>query len=85
MAEDFQRHKQYTYEANASLVLDADRTNRRAKGEATGEVESLHGKLSTFRMGDRITHTSSQPELDKSKAAKMVLTSILERSQSHLH
>jgi len=71
MAEDFQRHKQYTYEANASLVLDADRTNRRGKGEATGEVESLHGTLSTFRMGDRITSSSSsQPEGAKRDADK---------------
>ncbi len=66
MAEDFQRHKQYAYESNASLVLDSERSGRRDRGEGTGEVESLHGKLTSVRMGDRISQNASRSGIDKS-------------------
>jgi pre-mRNA-splicing helicase BRR2 len=63
MAEEFQRNKQYQYSANSNLVLEAERDSRRRTDEGTGEVESLHGKLNTVRMGDRINH-EKRPELD---------------------
>lgn len=54
MAEDFQRGKQFEYNAISNLVLEADRDVRRRPDEATGEVETLHGKLGNVRMGDRL-------------------------------
>ena len=63
MAEEFQRTKLYQYSANSNLVLEAERDSRRRTDEGTGEVESLHGKLNTVRMGDRINH-EKRPELD---------------------
>ena len=35
-------------------MLEADREVRRRADEATGEVETLHGKLNTVRMGDKL-------------------------------
>lgn len=64
MAEEFQRNKLYEYRANSNLVLEADRENRRRGEEGTGEVESLHGKLQTVRMGDRIQR-DSRPDVDE--------------------
>ena len=62
MAEQFQQAKLYQYSANSNLVLEAEGRGRRTD-EGTGEVESLHGKLNTVRMGDRINH-EKRPELD---------------------
>ena len=45
MAEDFSRHRQYQYQQTSNLVLEADRDRRRRTDKATGEVESLRGKL----------------------------------------
>ena len=48
----------YVNRANSNLVLQADKGEvRRRADEATGEVETLHGKLNTVRMGDRIDRT----------------------------
>ena len=63
MAEEFQRTKLYQYAANSNLVLEAERDGRRNKDEGTGEVETLHGKLQTVRMGDRMNR-QSRPDLD---------------------
>ena len=51
-------------------MLQADRTviNRRSKDEATGEVQSLVGHLSSTKMGDKYVRTKpSQPEPAKKK------------------
>eukprot|EP01042_Synura_sphagnicola_P003173 gene3173-3914_t len=64
MAEEFQRSKLYEYRANSNLVLEADRDNRRRSDEPTGEVESLHGKITNVRMGDKIK-SSVAPDLDE--------------------
>ena len=45
MAEEFARNRQYEYRSNSNLVLTAERDKRRPMDEATGEVESLHGKI----------------------------------------
>lgn len=58
MAEDFARSRQYAYTQNSNLVLQADHESRRRPDEATGEVESLAGKL-TYRMGDRAQRASA--------------------------
>jgi hypothetical protein len=53
MAEDHLRNQRFAYSTNANLVLQADRGEvRRARGEATGEVESIRNKIN-FKMGDR--------------------------------
>ena len=57
MAEDHLRNQRFSYSTNANLVLQADKVDRRAKGEATGEVESLVGKIN-FKMGDRASKFS---------------------------
>lgn len=52
MAEEVARSRQYAYQQNSNLVLQADSEARRRPDEPTGEVESLAGKIS-YRMGDR--------------------------------
>lgn len=64
MAEDFQRDKLFEYKAISNLVLEADRDVRRRNDEATGEVESLYGKLGNVRMGDRLRN-DGQKNKDK--------------------
>ena len=57
MAEEFDRSRQYEYGRNSNLVLEAERDGlRRAKDEASGEVETLYGKTGNLRMGDRLTY-----------------------------
>ena len=64
MAEDFSRNRQYEYKANSNLVLEADRDGlRRAKDEASGEVETMHGKTEKLRMGDRLVYEKIQPSV----------------------
>lgn len=53
MAERHARLKQYDYKANSNLVLQqTDRGPREAEG-ATGEVESLKGKIGLSEFGSR--------------------------------
>eukprot|EP00618_Florenciella_parvula_P005286 CAMPEP_0119520918 /NCGR_PEP_ID=MMETSP1344-20130328/36790_1 /TAXON_ID=236787 /ORGANISM="Florenciella parvula, Strain CCMP2471" /LENGTH=98 /DNA_ID=CAMNT_0007558847 /DNA_START=178 /DNA_END=471 /DNA_ORIENTATION=+ len=71
MAEEFARNRQYEYRANSNLVLTADRDKRRPADEATGEVESLHGKIQNQRMGDKSRPGTGGAELEeKLKKAK---------------
>ena len=64
MAEDFSRSRQYEYKANSNLVLEADRDGlRRARDEASGEVETIHGKTDKLRMGDRLTYEKGQTSI----------------------
>lgn len=71
--------KQYDYRTNSNLVLPTDTslTDKRPSNEATGEVQSLVGKLSG-RMGDRISDRSVKPpkieEDEKSRNKKMKKT-----------
>ncbi|RQM21724.1 hypothetical protein B5M09_001509 [Aphanomyces astaci] len=65
MAEEAARGRQYAYTNNSSLVLQADRDDRRRrKDEPTGEVESLAGKI-TYRMGD-LAQRADAPKLKSS-------------------
>lgn len=64
MAEEHARNRQYEYKANANLVLTAERDKRRDTSEPTGEVESLHGRM-TFRMGDKTNQGVKAPELQE--------------------
>jgi pre-mRNA-splicing helicase BRR2 len=74
MAEQFQRSKLYEYKANSNLVLEADKDNKqRRTDEGKGEVETLHGKLNTVRMGDRIDRnkqTDLDDRIEKAKAKR---------------
>ena len=65
MAEDFSRHRQYQYQQTSNLVLEADRDRRRRTDKATGEVESLRGKLTGTRMGDRVHHSKPTEQLER--------------------
>uniref|UniRef100_K3WCS9 Helicase ATP-binding domain-containing protein n=1 Tax=Globisporangium ultimum (strain ATCC 200006 / CBS 805.95 / DAOM BR144) TaxID=431595 RepID=K3WCS9_GLOUD len=64
MAEDFARSRQYAYQQNSNLVLQADHESRRRHDEPTGEVESLAGKIN-YRMGDRAQKATPQPRTQK--------------------
>jgi pre-mRNA-splicing helicase BRR2 len=59
MAVDSARSLQYEYKATSNLVLQADRSliDRRGRDEATGEVQTLVGKIGGIRMGDRYERT----------------------------
>ena len=74
MAEEFQRSRLYEYKQNSNLVLEADKDQRLRRAEAgTGEVETLHGKLTSIRMGDRINHGASNDidsSIEKMKAKR---------------
>nr|XP_027194673.1 U5 small nuclear ribonucleoprotein 200 kDa helicase-like [Dermatophagoides pteronyssinus] len=64
MADAAARSQQFDYRANSNLVLQADTRliERRPRDEATGEVVSLVGKLTTIKMGDRYQRTKPQVE-----------------------
>ena len=68
MADETARSLQYEYKANSNLVLQADRSliERRGRDEATGEVMSLVGKLTSSKMGDRYMRTTA-PEITTEK------------------
>lgn len=54
--------KQYDYKTNSNLVLPTDTslTDKRPSNEATGEVQSLAGRLSG-KMGDRLPNRNAEP------------------------
>lgn len=56
----------------SNLVLQADRSliDRRSKDEATGEVQSLSGRLAGQKMGDRFLRTKPAALDDKDKPAR---------------
>mmetsp|Transcript_11324 Transcript_11324/g.39302 ORF Transcript_11324/g.39302 Transcript_11324/m.39302 type:complete len:1241 (-) Transcript_11324:3157-6879(-) len=71
MAEEFARNRQYEYRANSNLVLEADRDSRRRRSdEPTGEVESLHGKFGTTKMGDKVGRVKPPDLTEKLVKAK---------------
>ena len=72
MSEEYARSKQYEYRQNSNLVLEPDKSENRRRGdEATGEVESLVGKIN-HKMGDLVRHGGKELEarLKKSKKKK---------------
>eukprot|EP01039_Chlorochromonas_danica_P004415 gene4415-4836_t len=74
MADEFLRSKLYEYGANSNLVLEAERDGRRNREAGKGEVESLRGKLGTFKMGDRlqgITRSEEDFSRPPSKKARL--------------
>eukprot|EP00043_Microstomoeca_roanoka_P014404 m.142887 g.142887 ORF g.142887 m.142887 type:complete len:2149 (-) comp16005_c1_seq1:147-6593(-) len=89
MAEHRLREQQYEYNANANLVLQADRKllDVRVRDDATGEVKSLKGQLTSVRMGDRAVRGISQDleerkkkraeTLEKKKPAAKLPSSVL--------
>lgn len=70
MADAAARAGQYDYKANSNLVLQADTRliERRHRDEATGEVQSLSGKIKETRMGDRFHR--NKPFTGEDAAAK---------------
>ncbi|XP_011270402.1 hypothetical protein CAOG_08772, partial [Capsaspora owczarzaki ATCC 30864] len=68
MADQRERNAQYDYKANSNLVLQADRSLiGRARQEPSSEVQSLVGKLTNTRMGDKVL--KSKPERPNAAAA----------------
>ncbi|CAM9294568.1 unnamed protein product, partial [Chrysoparadoxa australica] len=61
---------QFEYKANSNLVLQAERDKRSRAGEATGEVESLHGKTRGMRMGDKVVKERAPEFAEKLKKAQ---------------
>lgn len=72
MADETARSLQYEYKANSNLVLQADRSliERRGRDEATGEVMSLVGKLTSSKMGDRYMRTD-RPVINVEKVGSL--------------
>ena len=56
----------------SNLVLQADRSliDRRSKDEATGEVQTLVGKMRGTKMGDRFRRTKPQLLEEKERKTK---------------
>ncbi|KAI9208743.1 Sec63 Brl domain-containing protein [Polychytrium aggregatum] len=58
MAEQIQRDQQYQYTANASLVLNVNRSSLpRRDQEPSGEPETLYGRIKKNEFGDRAVRT----------------------------
>jgi pre-mRNA-splicing helicase BRR2 len=68
MAERSARSRQYEYRANSNLVLQPERTPLPA-GEATGEVESLRGRINPRSFGE-LAVRERPPELEAIKAKR---------------
>ncbi|KAH3788153.1 U5 small nuclear ribonucleoprotein 200 kDa helicase-like [Dreissena polymorpha] len=71
MADAAARQLQYEYKSNSNLVLQADRSliDRRARDEPTSEVQSLTGKLTGIKMGDKAQRTRP-PQMEERKAKR---------------
>ena len=68
-AERAARFRQYEYKANASLVLQADKTERRMH-EPSGMPESLWGRSDAKAFGDRVKTTNDDKIHAKKKKTK---------------
>ncbi|CAL6302530.1 unnamed protein product [Bathycoccus prasinos] len=68
-AERAARFRQYEYKANASLVLQADKTERRMH-EPSGMPESLWGRIDAKAFGDRVKTTNDDKIHAKKKKTK---------------
>ncbi|KAJ1627390.1 Sec63 Brl domain-containing protein [Pavlovales sp. CCMP2436] len=69
MAEQVARFRQYEYRATSNLVLTSD-ANRAARDEPSGEPETLVGKMSGTRMGDRVVFSKPR-ELEDSRKRRV--------------
>lgn len=60
-------------------MLQADRSliDRRSKDEATGEVQTLSGRLGGQKMGDRFERTKPSALEEKDKPARYVKNCVL--------
>jgi|AntRauTorckE5430_2_1112549.scaffolds.fasta_scaffold00836_1 hypothetical protein len=54
MADREAQQKLYAYSEMSNKVQQANRSQRRSRGDGTGEVESLRGRNAIGKMGDRI-------------------------------
>ena len=68
-AEGAQRLKQYEYRANSNLVLTAENRSARTN-EATGEPETLWGRINQKDMGSRVARERPQELEDKLEKLK---------------
>ena len=74
MAEKAAQQAQFSYGATSNLVLSSNRSRSNAGGRgdprATGEVESLWGKLGGERMGGKVHDKNRNENNDKDKQNK---------------
>lgn len=75
MADREAQQKLYAYSEMSNKVQKADRSQRRSRGEATGEVESLRGQKNVGRMGDRVQN------MEKKEKRPAELKEMMERAQ----
>jgi len=75
MADREAQQKLYAYSEMSNKVQKADRSQRRSRGEATGEVESLRGQKNVGRMGDRVQ------SMEKKEKRPAELKEMMERAQ----
>lgn len=68
MAEKFLQSRLYEYGANSNLVLESE--GRRRVDEPKGEVESLRGRVTKIKMGDRLKDRKVDPQDSDFQAAK---------------
>ena len=66
-AERAARYRQYEYKANASLVLQADKTERRMH-EPSGMPESLWGRIDAKAFGDRAGNNKKRDATKKGRS-----------------
>ena len=60
MADREAQQKLYAYSEMSNKVQQADRSQRRSRGDGTGEVESLRGRNDIGKMGDRVSAAAVQ-------------------------
>jgi len=60
MADREAQQKLYAYSEMSNKVQQADRSQRRSRGDGTGEVESLRGRNEIGKMGDRVSAAVAQ-------------------------
>lgn len=70
MADKQSRLKQYDYKATSNLVLHTAERDRNIMNEPSGEAESLAGKLSGTRMGDRAVRARDKELEERLKKMK---------------
>lgn len=84
MAEDSARQQQYNYSQNSNLVLKADRSLiPRREHDASGEPESLWGRIDIKRMGDRAQRERPTEELQKMREKQLQREKDSERVEGH--
>ncbi len=79
MADREAQQKLYAYSEMSNKVQQANRSQRRSRGEGTGEVESLRGRSDAGRMGDRVSTIQKADSASSKRPAE--LEAMMERAK----